>query len=62
MNVIDPMAERRRTDSTDVDDTEDPESCHKRHLSTQKSAGCETLVPHCSFMHGCSDAGESEEI
>ena len=26
VNVMDPMAERRRTDATEVDDTEDPES------------------------------------
>ncbi len=29
VNVIEPMAERLRTDSTDVEDTEDADSCHK---------------------------------
>jgi len=37
VNVMDPMAERWRAESTDADDTEDPESCCAR-----KHLGCGT--------------------
>ena len=37
VNVMEPMAERRRADSTDADDTDDPESCCAR-----KHLGCGT--------------------
>lgn len=32
-NVMEPMADRRRADSTDVEDTQEPESCSIARLS-----------------------------